>query len=166
MLPLILLLAAPGDFQSTATLDAVVMQFTGKGVGEEGGARAPVDARLKLAVCAAPQLEWRSDAHDAVVVRCMAPSWRLFVPVRTPPQAPRPIPAVAAPVVKAAPVIRRGDPITVEAGAPGFSITREGVAMGDAAPGARLLVRVDDKKPPIQAVAVEQGLARLPGFGD
>jgi flagella basal body P-ring formation protein FlgA len=166
-----ILAAAPAaeQFQSTLILDAVVAQFTGKQVGELGGARAPVDTRLKLAHCAAPQLEWRSDAKDAVLVRCMAPGWRVYVPVNAAPQ-PKPIAAPvaqrAAPLVKAEPVIRRGDPITIEAGATGFSITREGVAMNDAAPGARLLVKIDDKRQPIQAVALEQGRARLPGFGE
>lgn len=157
--------AAAQDFQSTPVLDTVVAQFTGKALGELGGARAPVDKRLKLQACSAPQLEWRSDAKDAVVVRCMAPAWRIYVPVNAVPQ-PRVAPvataqAIVAPV-KAEPVIRRGDPITVEAGAPGFSITRDGVAMGDAAPGARLMVKIDEKKPPIQAVALESGRARLP----
>jgi flagella basal body P-ring formation protein FlgA len=166
-----ILAAAPvaEQFQSTIVLDAIVAQFTGRQVGELGGARAPVDTRLKLAQCAAPQLEWRSEAKDAVLVRCMAPGWRVYVPVNAAPQ-PKPVAAPAAaraaPAVKAEPVIRRGDPITVEAGAAGFSITREGVAMNDAAPGARLLVKVDEKKQPIQAVALEQGRARLPGFGE
>lgn len=162
LLSLALAAAAP-EFQSTAMLDAIVTQFTGKALGEQGGARAPVDKRLKLQACAAPQLEWRTEAKDAVVVRCMAPAWRIYVPVDAVPQ-PKPVPVAAqAPVVvKALPVIRRGDPITVEAGAAGFSISREGVAMGDAVAGARLLVKVDEKKAPIQAVAVEPGLARLP----
>jgi len=168
MLPMLMLLAAPGDFQSTVLLDAVVTQFTGQPVGAEGGARAPVDPRLKLAACAAPQLEWRSETHDAVVVRCMAPEWRIFVPVKTAARAPLAATVInrPAPVVKAEPVIRRGDPVTLEAGATGFSITREGVAMGDAAPGGRLMVKVDERKPPIQAVAIETGRARLPGFDD
>jgi flagellar basal body P-ring formation protein FlgA len=157
--------AAAQDFQSTPVLDTVVAQFTGKALGELGGARAPVDKRLKLQACSAPQLEWRSEAKDAVVVRCMAPAWRIYVPVNAVSQ-PKAAPvataqAIVAPV-KAEPVIRRGDPITVEAGSPGFSITRDGIAMGDAAPGARLMVKIDEKKPPIQAVALESGRARLP----
>jgi flagella basal body P-ring formation protein FlgA len=56
--------------------------------------------------------------------------------------------------------------VTLEAGAAGFSITREGTAMNDAAPGARVMVKVDENKAPIQAVAVEPGHARLPGSGD
>jgi flagellar basal body P-ring formation protein FlgA len=159
--------AAAQDFQSTPLLDTVVAQFTGKPIGELGGARTPIDKRLKLQPCAAPQLEWRSAAKDAVVVRCMAPAWRLFVPVNA---LPQPKPAAAAPqpvaAAKPQPVIRRGDPITVEAGAPGFSITRDGIAMGDAPAGARLMVKVDERRPPIQAVAIEQGRARLPGTGE
>jgi len=160
--------AAAQNFQSTPVLDTIVAQFTGKALGEQGGARAPVDKRLKLQACAAPQLEWRSEAKDAVVIRCMSPAWKLYVPVNAVPQQPKaaPVAAAQAPAVpaKLAPVIRRGDPITVEAGSPGFSITRDGIAMGDAAPGARLMVKVDEKKPPIQAVALEPGRARLPGW--
>jgi flagella basal body P-ring formation protein FlgA len=159
--------AAAQDFQSTPVLDTIVAQFTGVAMGELGGARAPVDKRLKLQACPAPQLEWRSEAKDAVVVRCMAPAWRIYVPVNAVPQ-PRAAPVATAQVpatpARLAPVIRRGDPITVEAGSPGFSITRDGIAMGDAAPGARLMVKVDEKKPPIQAVALESGRARLPGW--
>ncbi|WP_448662870.1 flagella basal body P-ring formation protein FlgA [Sphingomonas sp. CJ20] len=162
---------AAEPFQSTTALDAIVTQFTGQPIGSEGGAMTPVDGRLKLAACPAPQLSWRTDAHDAVVVRCMAPAWRIFVPVKA---APRPAPvatpnAVAvrpAPVVKAEPVIRRGDLITIAVGATGFSISRDGVAMNDAAAGARVAVKIDDKKPPIQAIALEPGRAKLPGWSD
>ena len=170
MLFLALALAAPAsanEFQSTAMLDRIVGQFTGKAIGEIGGARAPVDTRLKLAACTAPQLEWHSAAKDAVVVRCMQPGWRIFVPVNAVPQ-PKPAAAAAAPVaaVKAVPVIRRGDAVTLEVGSAGFSITREGVAIGDAAAGARISIKVDERKPPIQAIAVEPGRARLPGWDD
>lgn len=161
--------AAAAEFQSTATLDVIVAQFTGKPVGEEGGARTKVDNRLKLAACAAPQLEWRNAAKDAVIVRCMEPGWRIFVPVNALPQ-PKPAAAtpaaVLAPAPKAENVIRRGDAVTVEVGAAGFSITRDGVAMSDAPAGGRLTVKMDEKKPPIQAVAIEAGRAKLPGWDD
>lgn len=170
MLVLSLLAAMPlptESFQSTAVLDAIVSQFTGKAIGVEGGARAPVDKRLKLASCAAPQLEWRSEAKDAVLIRCMQPQWRIFVPVlAVAPSASQPLAPKQAPVQQAKPdfVIRRGDAVTVEVGAAGFSITRDGVAMSDAAAGGRLSVRIDERKPAIQAVAVDSGRARLPGW--
>src|SRR5688572_7478193 len=65
--------AAAQPFQSTVVLDTIVAQFTGKPIGQEGGARTAVDSRLKLAACPAPQLEWRNEAKDAVVIRCMGP---------------------------------------------------------------------------------------------
>jgi len=173
ILALALSFAAP-EFQPVAALDTIVAQFTGKEIGEQGGAIAPIDRRLKLANCAAPQLEWRNDAHDAVVIRCMAPAWKIFVPVAAVPRprvaTPAPMPAnvlVRPPVaVKAEPVIKRGDAVTVEAGAAGFSISRQGVAMNDAPPGGRISVKIDDKQPPLQAIAIEPGRARLPGFAE
>ncbi len=169
LLPALLSSAAPAGFQSTEALDRLVEQFAGAPIGIEGGARAAVDKRLKLAPCADPQLSWRSAAEDAVVIRCQGPQqWRLFVPVIA---LPRPVVAaptrmVAPAVVKPDMVIKRGDPILVEAGATGFSITREGIAMSDAPAGARVSVKVDDKRPPIAAIAVSPGRARLPGAGE
>lgn len=166
------LAAQTRSFQSNDLIDTAVRQFTGRSIGQEGGAVAPVDARLKLAQCALPQLEWRTPAQDAVVVRCMSPVWRIFVPVKSAPgQAPAVIAAAAAPSpVRAAPppraesVVKRGDPVTVEAGSAGFSITRDGIAAGNAPVGGRLLVKVDPSKPAIQAIAVEPGRVRLPGW--
>ena len=155
-------------FQDTTAIDVAVAAFTGHAVGEEGGARTAVDRRLKLAACPLPQLDWRGSYQDAVVVKCEAPAWRIYVPIKMPPQAARPVAAAAAArtavAAKVEPVIRRGDPVTVEAGNGGFSITRDGIAMGDAPPGGRFMVKVDPAKPPIQAVAIEGGRATLPGW--
>jgi flagella basal body P-ring formation protein FlgA len=160
--------AAQVRFQDTAAIDVAVAAFTGHAIGEDGGARTPVDRRLKLAACPLPELDWRGGNQDAVLVRCTAPAWRIYVPVRMPPTGPRTVATSSAPTVTAVkpePVIRRGDPVTVEAGTAGFSITRDGIAMGDATPGARFMVKVDPAKPPIQAVAIETGRATLPGWG-
>lgn len=171
-LPALLIVAAPAagaGFQSTQSLDGLVAQFTGQAIGQEGGAQAPVDARLRLAACPAPQFAWRTDAHDAVVVTCMAPNWRIFVPVKMAPRAaaPRAIPAASvAPAAKPQPVIRRGDAVMLEVNAGGFSITRDGVAMGDAPVGGRVAVQVEQGKPPVQAVALEAGRAGLPGWAE
>lgn len=163
---MLLALLAAVSFQDVGQLDRAVAAFTGRPVGIEGGARTGIDARLRLASCPTVALSWRTEAHDAVVVSCTGPDWRLFVPViRQTPAAPAA--AVAAPVAvaaKAPPVIKRGDPVMIEAGADGFAITREGVAMGDAAPGGRFLVKVNDAKNLVQAVALESGRATLPGW--
>ena len=166
-LPIAALLAAPAaaqPFQDTAGLDRAVVAFTGHALGETGGARALVDARLKLAACPTVSLSWRTEAHDAVVVSCLGPEWRIFVSVIGRVTAPAPAAAPAPKIAAQPPVIKRGDPVTIEAGQNGFSITREGVAMGDAPAGARVLIRVADAKTPVQAVAVESGRATLPGW--
>ena len=161
------LLLAAASFQDIASLDRAVSAFTGHGVGVEGGARTPVDPRLRLAQCPTVAISWRTAAHEAVVVTCSGPDWRIFAPVINNTPAPAALArATYAPPAKAEPVIKRGDPITIAAGDTGFSITREGIALGDAAPGARFLVRVDDTRTPVQAVAVDSGHATLPGWAD
>ena len=163
-----LLLAAAPAFQDTASLDRAVSAFTGRALGDEGGARTPIDSRLRLAACPTVALSWRTDAHDAVVVACAGPDWRIFVPVRmaTGAAAARVQPAAFVKPLKLDPVIRRGDPVVIEAGATGFAISREGVALADAQAGARFLVRVSDARQPVQAVAVAGGRATLPGWGE
>lgn len=156
---------AATPFQDTAMIDRAVATFTGRPIGAEGGARSSVDGRLKLAACPMVSLSWRSDSHDAVVVTCSGPDWRLFVPVTAPAVAPAAhVAAAGAPPVKAVLVIHRGDPVTIEAGSPGFSITREGIAMGDAPEGGRVLVKVEESRVPVQTVAVAVGEVTLPGW--
>ncbi|MDB5694994.1 MAG: hypothetical protein JWN21_537 [Sphingomonas bacterium] len=164
---MILTLLAAAAFQPTPTLDRAVASFTGHAIGEEGGARMAVDPRLRLAACPTVALSWRSAVQDAVVVTCSGPDWRIFVPVRraTPvPTAPAAGTPASAIVAKAEPVIRRGDPVLIEAGQDGFSITRQGLAQADAVPGGRVAVRVDGTAQPVQAVAIDTGRVTLPGW--
>ncbi len=165
------LLSAPAvaaGFQDTVALAGGGAYFRGVAAGHPGGGGTRVFAGLKLAQCPTVSLAWRTPAQDAVVVRCSGPEWRIFVPVLMPAGA-APIPMAgpaAAPAIAQPPIIRRNDPVTIEAGSDGFSIAREGIAMGDAAPGARFMVRVDGAKGPVQATAVAPGRATLPGWGE
>lgn len=164
MIPLLLLAAI--SFQDVPSLDRAVSAFTGRAIGEEGGARAAVDSRLRLASCPTVSISWRTDAHDAVVVTCTGPDWRIFVPVRREALVTAPAAVAAVREVVAAPtiVVRRGDPVTIEAGTDGFQITREGIAAADAAAGARVAVRVEGATQPVQAVALATGRVSLPGW--
>ncbi len=167
VLPL-LMLATPAlatGFQDTAGLDRAVAAFAGHAIGEDGGARAPVDTRLKLAQCPTVALSWRTPAHDAVVVTCSGPDWKIYVPMRAPVVSAGEQTVVTMPLAKGPPVIKRGDPVVIEAGSEGFQISREGIAMGDAAVGARFLVKVGDTRTPVQAIALAGGRATLPGWG-
>lgn len=160
--------AAAAPYQDTVALDRAVATFTTRAIGEDGGARSAVDARLRLAQCGTLALSWRTAQHDAVVVSCTGPEWRVFVPIQPvagASAAVAPTRATAAPI-RPVVVIKRGDPVTIEAGANGFSITREGVALGDAPAGSRFMVKVDDSRNPVQAVALESGRATLPGWND
>jgi flagella basal body P-ring formation protein FlgA len=171
---MILSLLATLAFQDVRALDRAVAAFTGHAAGETGGARAPVDPRLRLKICPTVALSWRTPQQDAVVVSCTGPDWRLFVPVnRVASASPAPTAAAAAgapampalvTIARADPVIRRGDPVLIEAGQDGFAITREGIAQADAAPGARVAVRVEGTPVPVQAVAIASGRATLPGW--
>lgn len=158
--------AAAQSFQSTTLLDKAVAGFTGQPIGATGGARTPVDTRLKLVPCPMVSLAWRTETHDSVVVTCPDPQWRIFVPVIAAAAAPKPAVIVgpaAAPAAKPEIVIKRGDPVSVVAGSNGFAVTRDGIAVGEAAAGQRVLIKVEDGKPPIQAIAVEAGKAEIPG---
>ncbi|MBS0478972.1 MAG: flagella basal body P-ring formation protein FlgA [Proteobacteria bacterium] len=154
------------SFQSTTLIDKAVAGFTGRGIGEDGGARTAVDARLKLAACPMVTMNWRTPAHDSVVVACPDPEWRIYVPIRiAAPSIVAPSPLAPPPPAAAKPsiVIKRGDPVSVVAGTEGFSVTRDGVAVNDAAAGQRVLIKIQDGKPPIQAIAIEPGKAMIPG---
>jgi len=155
---LFLAAAAPAAIDLTL-LDRAAEIFAGARLGEAGGPVAPIDRRLRLGGCgSSPEFSWHSDARDAIVIRCPeAKGWRIFVAVKA-------APALATVSAKAEPVIRRGDPITLVAGSDGFSVSADGTAMTDAAPGARLQVKVDGAKAPVQAIAVEAGKATLPGW--
>lgn len=145
-------------------LDRAAVQFAGAPLGAVGGPIEPIDRRLRLADCASPPaFDWRGDRHDAIVIRCPdAGGWRLFVAVK--PAATPAATVVPGVSLRAEPVIRRGDLVTVLAGNNGFQVSSDGIAIGDAAPGARFGVRIEGVRTPIQAIAVEAGKATLPGW--
>lgn len=117
-------------------------------IAAEGQVRA-VDQRLKLAAC--PEaLQADPPVLDAVTVRCAALGWRvrvLTVGVMT---------ATAKPII-----IRRGDPVSVNFSAPGFSVTTSGVAESDARAGERVRIRVEQKTTPIMGEATDVGQVRV-----
>jgi flagella basal body P-ring formation protein FlgA len=170
LLPALLLagpaLAQTRSFQDVAALDKAVAGFTGHAIGEDGGARTAIDARLKLAQCPTVALSWHGLNHDAVTVTCPSIGWHIYVPVVMAPPAPK-SPSIATTVTlpaKPVIVIHRGDPVMVEASSPGFTISREAVAQGDAAAGQRFMAKGQGDKQPFQAIAVDTGRATLPGW--
>ena len=135
IVPTLLLLSAPAQAQSLADLGAVdraVADFTGTAVGTPGGAAQPVDRRLRLAACTAPlALGWYGARQDMVEVRCpAAPGWRIYVPLSGGGRA-----------IVAAPLVERGDGVTIAVTGEGFTVAQPGEALESGTEGAWIRVR-------------------------
>lgn len=158
--PLLLsLCAAPAlanGLTDPAAIDHAVMTFTGMPIGQPGGARMAVDRRLQLGACAAPlAVSWHTPARSAVRVECTGPaSWRIFVAINAV--------AGAAAEKPAAPVIKRGDALTIMVRGRGFSVQQQGEAMDSGAPGDWIFVRTARKAEPLRARIERPGLAVIP----
>jgi flagella basal body P-ring formation protein FlgA len=158
------LLAAPA-FQNLDAVERAVVIAAGADIGAPGGPVAPVDRRLKLAAC--PQVTADPPYQNAITVRCPAIGWRLRVPLSRGAQPADEAPARAVSYARperAEPVIRRGDPVDLEAGSGAFVVSTQAVAQEDGAPGARIRVKSDGKSAVILAEVVESGRVRVPGF--
>ena len=164
VLPMLLPLCDPAAEAQTlagagtepAAIDRAVAAFTGKPAGAPGGARGPSDPRLRLAPCAAPLgVSWHTPARTAVAVECAGPTaWRIFVAIN-PVQGPA---AAAA----AAPMIKRGDALTVVVRGRGFSVQQPAEAMEAGGLGEWITVRTSRKGEPLRARIERPGLAVIP----
>ncbi len=135
--------AFAGDFQNLDAIDALAAQAARASV-------RPVDRRLKLATCPAA-LQADAPALGAVTVRCVSLGWRVRVNVEG-----NKVAAVSAPII-----IKRGDPVSVNFVAEGFSVTTSGIAESEARVGERVRVRVEQKANPVMGEAVDAGIVRV-----
>lgn len=144
---------AGGSFTDPAAIDQAVVNFTGVPIGQEGGARAQADPRLRLAACASPlSVAWHGRAKTSLAVECAGPrSWRIFIAAYGPAQA-----------VKEDPVVSRGDPITIIVRGRGFSVQQSGEAMEDGVIGDWIGVRSNRQSQPVRARIERPGLAIIP----
>jgi flagellar basal body P-ring formation protein FlgA len=141
-------------FADPAAIDREVASFTGSAIGAPGGARAPVDRRLRLANCSSGHaLEWYGRARDTVLVSCPDPGgWRIFVPLTAGRAA-----AEAGPAV-----VGRGEMVTVSVRGSGFSLSRQAEAMEAGSVGQWIRVRSADKKgEPIRAQVLRPGVVGM-----
>ena len=146
--------ALAAGFHDPASIDREVVMFTGAPTGSAGGARLPVDRRLKLAQCPLPlTLEWYGSTHQTVLVRCpVAGGWRLFVPVA----------GGGTAAARAEPVVARGEAVAIAIQGRGFTVSRQGEALDAGAVGEWIRVRpAGDKRDPIRARVVQPGKVAL-----
>ncbi|MEQ8411688.1 MAG: flagella basal body P-ring formation protein FlgA [Erythrobacter sp.] len=165
--------ARTGDRTDPAAIDAAVAAFTGVGVGEPGGAIAPADRRLRLAPCPAPlETAWHGRARTTVRVACPGPGgWRVFVALRAGPAAGNAAGIAARPAARAAPLVERGDPVTVMVRGRGFTVQQAGEAMEAGRAGDWIGIRLaatsraasrSGRPEPVRARIVRPGLAEIP----
>lgn len=146
-------LAAQTPHMQPAQIDMAIEAFTGKSIGNIGGAKHPSDPRLRLAQCPSPlSVEWHGNRENMVRVACTnGPRWQIFVALKT-----------AAPAAKLPDAIRRGDNVTITVEGDGFSIRRPGQAQQSGAIGDWITVQTTRKSEPVSARIVRPGLVIIP----
>ncbi|NCP19831.1 MAG: flagellar protein [Erythrobacter sp.] len=154
-IPAIATPASANTPMDASAIDRAVMEFTGAGIGQPGGARLPVDRRMRLNACGVPlQLEWYGANRDSVQVHCPDAGWRIFVAVAQTQQAQQPGQPGTGEVV-----ISRGETVSIMVEGGGFSLSRQAVALEEGTIGAWIKVRPaqDRKADPVRAQVVRPG---------
>lgn len=107
------------------------------------GAPVTIDRRLRLAACPAPAI---TRGAAGLTIACLDPAWRINVP--------------AQPL---APIVKRGDTVSVAVGGPGFHVAVEGIAESDASVGGRLRIR-SAAGGHLIAIVLADGSLAIPGY--
>lgn len=142
-------------FQDPQAIDQAVSAFVGGTPGTKAAGIRPVDRRLRLKPCHSPfTLSWHNGARHTVQVRCPDPDgWRLFVPVAG-------IPARAA--SDSAPVIGKGDPVTIRINGRGFTVTTTGEALEAGPAEGWVRIRAFGAKTQLRGQVVAPGVVAVP----
>ncbi|UAJ08686.1 flagella basal body P-ring formation protein FlgA [Glacieibacterium megasporae] len=108
------------------------------------GGTVAIDRRIHLAQCNTPPA--MTPVRGGIGLACSLPIWRIVVPLQM-----------------VAPIIHRGDPVSVTASGAHFDVTIDGIAEADAAPGTSIRVR-DRNGGHLSAVVRPDGSLSAPGY--
>ncbi len=131
--------ATPMDL---SIIDRAVADFTGATIGQPGGAKLPVDRRLRLASCNAPlDLQWFGRDQRSVQVACPTAGWRIYVAVDTGAGGGH-----GASPQYGQTLVKRGENVSILVRGSGFTLTRQGSAVEDGAQGEWIKVRATGQR--------------------
>ncbi len=146
--------AIAASFQDLTALDVAVAANMGAEIGKPGGARSPVDRRLKLKACPeAPTIS--GPVLGAAVVRCDSVGWSIRVPLLL--DARRDASA-SQPSEEARDAVTRGQAVRLTVEGRGFSLSRTMIADATGKIGDMVSVRESRSAKPV--------LARITGIGE
>lgn len=136
--------AAAASPMDLSMIDRAIADFTGADIGQPGGAKLPVDRRLRLTDCHSPlDLQWFGRDQRSVQVACPAAGWKIYVAVDRAAGADvggRSLEQYGEKIVK------RGEKVSILVRGKGFTLTRHGAAAEDGAHGEWIKVRADGER--------------------
>ena len=134
--------AAAASSMDLSMVDRAVADFTGADIGQPGGAKLPVDRRLRLDGCQSPlDLEWFGRDQRSVQVACPTAGWRIYVAVDTAGFNARNVgPQLAQTLIK------RGENVSILVRGRGFTLNRQAAAVEDGAQGEWIKVRANGER--------------------
>ena len=140
-------------FMDLALIDQAVVDFTGANIGAIGGARAPVDRRLRLSSCSTPRaLIFYGRKQDSLQVSCPdAGSWSIFVTLTKAASAP-----------KTQTLVAKGDRVSIAIEGRGFSVLQTGQALEGGAEGEWIRVVLPENGETIRARVERPGRVVIP----
>jgi len=148
----LLLMGATSSFEDTTLLDRQVASHLNAGIGEAGGALAPIDDRLKLKRCPA-SVELSGTKRNASLLSCPGLGWRIFVPVSRNGRQDSGRDDRAGAIL-----IQRNQPVTLIVRRSNFSIRYGVIAQKSGRMGEYIPVRSDRKS--------KELMARVSGSGE
>ncbi|KWV94108.1 MULTISPECIES: flagella basal body P-ring formation protein FlgA [unclassified Erythrobacter] len=143
--------AAPMDL---SIIDRAVADFTGAEVGQPGGAKLPVDRRLRLSHCQSPlDLQWFGRDQRSIQVACPSAGWRIYVAVDGGAGGSGRFAQQYGETL-----VKRGENVSILVRGSGFTLTRQGSAVEDGAQGEWIKVRAaGEKTETLRAMVIRPG---------